>query len=59
MAIPSPLTEALYAERQHYSPISKWSSDGLFQVFHKPLKQIRFLDANGKACIMKFKDKPR
>lgn len=57
--INTPLTENLYSEREHYAPLKRFTSDGLFMVVHKPLKKIRFLDALAQECVMFFKDKPR
>lgn len=51
--IASPLTETSYAARTyHDDDISLPSSDGLFTLVIKPVKSMKFKDADGAAVII-------
>ena len=53
--IASPLVENAYAERTFHGDKTILSTDGLYAIKIKPVKTVRFLDANGAAVVMEYK----
>ena len=53
--IASPLTETSYADRQYHDEVTWQTTDGLFVVVVKPIKKLKFTDANGAAVEMILK----
>ncbi len=54
-SIASPLVETAYAARTFHTTVNVPSTDGLFTLKIKPVKEIFFLDANGLAVTMEYK----
>lgn len=50
-----PLTETDYAARQWWPEKTVTTTDGLFAIRFKPIKQITFLDANSQALTFNYK----
>lgn len=57
-AIASPLTETAYADRVFWPENTLTSSDGFFTLKWKPIKQVKFQDANSEDVILNFQDAP-
>lgn len=57
-SIASPLTETAYADRQFHTNKTMTSSDGVFTLVWKPIKQMKFTDANNAEEIRNFADIP-
>lgn len=53
--IASPLVETSYAARTFHSTVNIPSTDGLFTLKIKPVKEVFFLDASGKSVTIEFK----
>ncbi len=56
--IAGPLAETAYADRTWHPEKTVASSDGLFSLRIKPIKSMKFADANGSAVEMTFKSPP-
>ena len=54
--VASPLTETTYASRTFWPTKTMTSTDGVFQISHKPLKSISLTDANSAAVTINFKE---
>lgn len=52
--IASPLTEQVYASRQYHENRYLPTTDGIFTIVEKPIKQITQQDANGALVIQQF-----
>lgn len=50
-----PLTETSYAARQWWPEKTVTTTDGLFAIRFKPIKQITFLDANSQTMTFNYK----
>lgn len=53
-SIASPLTEGLFSTRQHWPEQVISSTDGIFVIKIKPIKQMSFTDANGQPVQMLY-----
>ncbi len=53
--IASPLVETAYTARTFHSTVSVTSTDGLFTLKIKPVKEIKFLDSNLRPVTIEFK----
>ncbi len=53
--IASPLVETAYADRTFHSTVNITSTDGLFTLKIKPVKEITFLDSNLRPVTIEFK----
>lgn len=53
--IDSPLIETLYADRTFHATVNVPSTDGLFTLKIKPVKEISFLDKAGRPVKIEFK----
>ena len=53
--IASPLVETAYANRTFHSTVNITSTDGLFTLKIKPVKEIKFLDSNLRPVTIEFK----
>ena len=53
--IASPLVETAYANRTFHSTVNITSTDGLFTLKIKPVKEIKFLDSNRRPVTIEFK----
>ena len=53
--IASPLVETAYANRTFHSTVNITSTDGLFTLKTKPVKEIKFLDSNLRPVTIEFK----
>ena len=53
--IASPLVETAYADRTFHSTVNITSTDGLFTLKIKPVKEIKFLDSKLRPVTIKFK----
>lgn len=54
--IASPLTETAYSERLWHPEKTSVSTDGIWVVRMKPIKQMRFTDANDNVAVFDFKE---
>lgn len=52
--IASPLTETAYADREWHAEQTISSSDGMFNIRVKPIKTLKFTDANGAPVALEF-----
>lgn len=52
--IASPLTETAYADREWYAEQTIRSSDGMFNIRVKPIKTLKFTDANSAPVVLEF-----
>lgn len=55
-SIASPLTEQAYATRTFWPEKAITSTDGIFVIKVKPIKQMSFQDANLAAVVMNFSE---
>lgn len=55
--IASPLTETAYADREWYVEQTISSSDGMFNIRIKPIKSLKFTDANHATVVLEFAEK--
>jgi len=53
--IASPLKETAYTDRTFHSTVNVTSTDGLFTLKIKPVKEIKFLDSNLRPVTIEFK----
>lgn len=53
--IASPLVETAYANRTFHATVNIASTDGLFTLKIKPVKEIKFLDSNLRPVTIEFK----
>ncbi len=53
--IASPLVEKAYANRTFHATVNIKSTDGLFTLKIKPVKEIKFLDSNLRPVTIEFK----
>lgn len=53
--IASPLVETAYTNRTFHSTVNITSTDGLFTLKIKPVKEIKFLDSNQRPVTIEFK----
>ena len=53
--IASPLVETAYANRTFHSTVNITSTDRLFTLKIKPVKEIKFLDSNRRPVTIEFK----
>lgn len=54
-AIASPLTETAYVDRQFYTTMSLPTTDGILWARVRPVKMIKFEDANESIVVMNYK----
>lgn len=57
-ALASPVTEGLYSTRTFHPTLSLLSSDGLFTIQLKPVKNIVMLDANSNPITFVYATPP-
>lgn len=57
-AIASPLTETDYADRTFWTTQNMTSTDGLFTLKIKPIKSVKFNDANLNEVVMNYQAPP-
>jgi len=53
--IASPLVETAYANRTFHATVNIASTDGLFTLKIKPVKEVKFLDSNLRPVTIEFK----
>lgn len=53
--IASPLVETAYANRTFHATVNITSTDGLFTLKIKPVKEVKFLDSNLRPVTIEFK----
>lgn len=56
--IASPLIEESFGSRTYYDEVTLKSSDGLFTLKLKPIKQVTSRDANGDAVVQIYAQPP-
>lgn len=56
--IASPLTEASYAARTHWTDKTILTSDGVWALKIKPIKSITFTDPDSNPVVLNFADRP-
>ncbi|MCK9386123.1 MAG: hypothetical protein M0Q15_16050 [Nevskia sp.] len=54
--IASPLTETLFADRSYYTEVVVASSDGIFTMRYKPIKDMKFKDGADNEVVFVFKE---
>ena len=54
--IASPLTETLYTDRNYHPEVVLTTTDGIFSMRYKPIKDMKFQDGEDNEVVFVFKE---